>query len=95
MHVSTYINPSLALSSKDLGWQTEISDRFLGRTMGWRKGKGKKTPKKEKAILSFKSRYSSALPQALPIQAKRRLYRGTCWLRETHERTTVFAFGRS
>lgn len=39
--------------------------RFLGLTMGWRKGKGKgkKTLKKEKAILSLESRYSNAVPQ--------------------------------
>lgn len=66
IYVSTYINrsPATVLQGPWVADAREVqAGRFLGLTMGWRKGKGKKTPRKEKAIFSLESRYSSAVPQ--------------------------------
>lgn len=66
MCVSTHINVSPTTVFQGLQVADRVvvqAGRFLGLTMGCRKGKGKKTLKKEKATLWLESRYSSAVPQ--------------------------------
>lgn len=80
-----WISP-LPPSSKDLGCRMEWKSR-LAHSWGspWTGGRGNRHRRKKRPHYHSKAGIPVLCHRFLLKQAKRWLYRGTCWLRETHE----------